>query len=74
MQTRVAVLEANFKNLKETSDTRHEENRQEFHIVQNTLKALNTSVTNLKIHNAKWNIFSGAATAIAIKVLEHYWK
>lgn len=74
MLERVTRLEANYSHLERLSDTRHQENQLALKQINRNQEVTNTKIGTINNKIAWFSGASGVITAVAVKIVEHYWK
>lgn len=71
---RIGVMEVTVGSLQTTQKLNHDQNRGDIHDLRGILQTLVDKVSGLELKNARWNVIAGVATALLLKLIDHWIK
>lgn len=74
LRVSVGKLEAGQASIMHDLGNKHQQNRKDIHDIRGAVQALVDMVTSLRIQNARWSVGAGILTAVALKVIDHFFK
>jgi hypothetical protein len=55
-------------------EIKHNQNRKSIHDLRNFMQLLVNKIHKVELKNAGWAVLSGSTVAVAVKLIEHWWK